>query len=370
MKLSFLSGAYKNAGDFLIEKRALSIIQKECEGIEINRYLRTDLKEIYEQINDADAIVIGGGPLYASNLDCTLPLDICLDKITIPIMIMGCGWYGAYGSNSLANNYHFTPKTLEFLKKVDSDGLGLSCRDIFTVNALKANDLKNVYMTGCPAWYELTKLDVSELNTSIEFPPKLIAVSDPALTTNYYSAISLTRHLSEKYPDANIKYIFHRGLALDNNDFKKYYNEIRYIPKVEVLDIANDSDGFGIYDTCDLHVGFRVHAHIYNLSIRNKTILIEEDGRGAGVNEALGLVSIKAYNDQIMVEVKNRIFRHIIKELTFLTKTFINTNINTELDSYIDILNSTDNQNLKNAFNMQKAYYQNMKDFVKRLKHK
>lgn len=45
-----------------------------------------------------------------------------------------------------------------------------------------------------------------------------------------------------------------------------------------------------------MHIGFRVHAHIYNLSRRNCSVLIEEDGRGAGVNQALGLCPITAYD--------------------------------------------------------------------------
>ena len=45
-----------------------------------------------------------------------------------------------------------------------------------------------------------------------------------------------------------------------------------------------------------LHVGMRVHAHIYNLSIRNPSLLLEEDGRGAGVNDALGLARLKIFN--------------------------------------------------------------------------
>lgn len=35
---------------------------------------------------------------------------------------------------------------------------------------------------------------------------------------------------------------------------------------VKMIDISKSVDGLRIYDDCDLHIGFRVHAHIYNLS--------------------------------------------------------------------------------------------------------
>lgn len=59
-----------------------------------------------------------------------------------------------------------------------------------------------------------------------------------------------------------------------------------------MTDISGSADGFLIYDNCDLHVGFRVHAHIYNLSKRNKTLLLNEDFRGFAVNETLGFYQI------------------------------------------------------------------------------
>lgn len=59
-----------------------------------------------------------------------------------------------------------------------------------------------------------------------------------------------------------------------------------------IEDISGSKEGFKQYDECDLHIGFRVHAHIYNISMGNPSILINEDARGAGVNDALGIRNI------------------------------------------------------------------------------
>src|SRR5699024_8576119 len=51
---------------------------------------------------------------------------------------------------------------------------------------------------------------------------------------------------------------------------------------------------------CDLHIGYRVHAHIYFLSKRLPSILLHEDGRGNGVSEALNSPGIDAYKSSNM----------------------------------------------------------------------
>ena len=48
------------------------------------------------------------------------------------------------------------------------------------------------------------------------------------------------------------------------------------------------------YDKVDLHVGFRVHAHLYMLSMRKPSILLIEDGRGYGVFYSLGGLCLEA----------------------------------------------------------------------------
>lgn len=68
--------------------------------------------------------------------------------------------------------------------------------------------------------------------------------------------------------------------------------------RIEIHNIAYGCEGFRNYDECDLHIGYRVHAHIYNLSRRKRSILIEEDVRGAGVNHALGLWHLRAYENK------------------------------------------------------------------------
>ena len=366
MEVAYLSGAYKNAGDFLIEERANALLKYVIPDIKINRYLRSELKENLGEINENDAIVFGGGPLYMSNLDGYLPLNECIEKITTPIMVMGAGWYGLFGGYDLTYQYKFTPLTLKFLQKIDNEGYGLSCRDIYSVRTLNKEGLKNVVMTGCPAWYDLENIHNTDGRIGA-WSIKKIMVSDPANHSNYDHAVRVLEYLKHAFPNAEIVFVFHRGMNADNYTSQKEGSNLQELVKrinkmnIQTIDISYGSNGFDIYNDCDLHVGFRVHAHIYNLSIRNRTILIEEDGRGAGVNQALGIPALKAYNDAFQIQNRNfqRVYRRIPNhQYNHLVE---------DLDSYIKVLQDTDDQYLKNAFLLQEKYFDCMVSYVKKL---
>ena len=50
---------------------------------------------------------------------------------------------------------------------------------------------------------------------------------------------------------------------------------------IRCLKIYEDKEkGLDIYDNYDLHVGFRIHAHVSALSRRKYSYLLEQDGRG------------------------------------------------------------------------------------------
>ena len=355
-----MSGAYKNAGDFLIEKRSIELLKYVYPDIEIKKYLRNQMEDKIDEINNADAIIFGGGPLYKNNLEGYLPLEKCLNKITTPMMILGCGWYGTMDGSDLIYRYKFAPKTLEFFRKTDKEGFGLSCRDIYTVKTIKKEGLKNVFMTGCPAWYDINIINQLKLNNKNKY--NKIIISDPARPINFINAIKLVKYIQNKYKPTNLLFIFHRGQGDSENEKSRqnFYENLLNLG-IETKDISMSPKGFAIYDDCDLHIGFRVHAHIYCLSQGIKTILLEEDGRGAGVNQSLGLPQIKTYNDSFQYD--NRWAKRLFK--LFANPT--NNHLIEDIENHISIMEQTNWQYLSNALYLQKCYFQNMINFIKRL---
>lgn len=215
-------------------------------------------------------------------------------------------------------------------------------------------------MTGCPAWYDLNSLSLAKLSyTNVT----TIAVSDPADIIHFGNqSVLLCQELQKRFPNATFHYIFHRGMSAAGTTHNYYANQYKNIVQeltqlgIIIHDISNNADGFTIYDKCDLHIGYRVHAHIYNLSKRKRSILIEEDSRGAGVNEALGLIGVKAYSRKSR-QTSNKIIKLYNR---FLFDTRINQYALQEVFSYLDYLEKIDYTIFNQAFNTMQLYFDNM----------
>lgn len=349
-----LSGAYKNAGDFLIEKRSNDLLKSVCPDFEVKIYLRNEIEKYYSEINSADAIVFTGGPIYKQDIASCLPYDACMSFVP-PMMILGGGWKGINGSTEQTYNHGFNRRSILFYEKVSKEGFGLGCRDLHTVRTLEKSGLQNIHMTGCPAWYNLPTIADSSLHSGKVI--ERIVISDPVNPEYFDQAYRLTTALRGKYPKAHISFLFHRDV---DENFKR---SLSTISNIQIKDISGSFEGFHEYDDCDLHVGYRVHAHIYNLSLRNRSILIEEDGRGAGVNEALGLPQIRAYADKIN--------SHQTMPFSFFSKSKPveenNLHAIDELISWLNIYNEIDDEYLLNAFRLQQQYYRKMIQFIGQL---
>lgn len=352
MKFSVLSGAYKNAGDFLIVDRSVKLLRYVYPNCEIQMYERRwPLDEHLDTINQSDALILAGGPAYSRKIyPNVIPLVTDLSKICVPIYTIGLGWYGRESTDSfLYQQYIFTEETKHFFSRIEQDG-ALACRDWYSMRALKNNGFACAVMTGCPAWYDLERVQRADLRDSFQFPYQKICFSDPAKIRNIAQSLEIVRYIRRRYPSAKLTYVFHRGIHTDSmtshEDAEQYEKLARQLMEmeIEVRDIAYSKDGFSIYDDCDLHIGMRVHAHIYNLSIRNVSILIEEDGRGAGVNEALGLFRIKAYQS-------SEYSQGFQSENSFLIR---------RLDDYLWMLERDHFQIIKNSFRCQQGYFEKM----------
>ena len=125
---------------------------------------------------------------------------------------------------------------------------------------------------------------------------------------------------------------------------------------VKIIDISSSSEGLGIYDRTDLHIGFRVHAHIYCLSHRGISILIEEDGRGAGVNNALSLQGVQAY--AVRASNKMKIIGNSEKTI-YIVKA---------VQDALDRMEKTEYTEILNAYCVMNKSYERMIDYINSIK--
>ena len=94
MKIALLSGAVKNAGDFLITKRSIELLLDVLPNVHITTYIRNSVLSAgqVEEINGMDSIIIAGGPYYKWDLyPQSMPLVNDLSELKPKVFMMGGG---------------------------------------------------------------------------------------------------------------------------------------------------------------------------------------------------------------------------------------------------------------------------------------
>lgn len=281
-----LTGAFKNSGDYLIGHRARALLANHTdhEIVDLNRKELTD--HSYELINSAKALLLTGGPAYQKKIFPDIyPLD--LDRIKVPIVPYGLGWKG--GLNQAPADFKFEQQAEQFVKGIHESGYFSSARDHQTVGILNRLGIDNALMTGCPAWYDEEKL-------AHDYEPREVrqlVFSMPAVPQEHVEP--LLRYLAKKYPKAKKFIAFNAGYKSTRSKDRAKFTRWNYqmILRAKLLGFSpvsfeSDFAKFqAVMGETDLHLGFRVHSHIFSLSQRIATALIAEDSRGISQLEAL-----------------------------------------------------------------------------------
>lgn len=296
-----LIGAKRNAGDFLIVERCAALLRQ----LRPDRELRfvpgwKPLDPRAEVLRDARAIVIAGGPGYQPGFHPKVyPLCPDLADLPCPVVPLGLGWKGQGGDRYALEHYAFSQASLNALRWIAQRTPSLGCRDQLTQQVLERHGISNVSMVGCPVWYHLPSI-----GKALE-PPTAVTrvVFTPAqLHSLHDQSLAVARRIADVWPEAEKFCSFHRGLDA-SDDFipaadvanNRTLAERADALGFDVIDVTGDASKLDFYDECTLHVGYRVHAHFHFLSRRKPSLLIEEDGRGAGASDALGVQGVPAF---------------------------------------------------------------------------
>jgi hypothetical protein len=301
-----LTGAFRNVGDHLIGHRA-SILLKKYFDPEVVNITRSEIREAdYETMNRARAVFMCGGPAYQKNIYPNIyPLD--LNKLETAVIPLGLGWKGAVDDSP--KDFQFSEESLAFIKSVHESIPSGSCRDYLTVEVLENFGVHNVVMTGCPAWYDLESME-REFEVSI---PHRIVVSDPAYVSTH--TIQTMRYLRNRFPNSDIALALHHGYYSSFNRKGALFG-VQHLGlaalarslRFTVHNISANLDAMrAVYENCDLHVGYRVHAHIYNLSRRTPSLLISEDSRGVGQSKALECTVLESQDAELIKKLDDEI---------------------------------------------------------------
>ena len=300
-----ITGAKDNAGDFLIKKRATQLLSKLRPDRDIVHFNSWDLleNEKLSIVNNSKAVLLAGGPSIQTTMYPEIyKLSSSIDQIKVPVICFGVGSKHHNFNEFGWKNYLLSQKSLQLLDKVNKSGYISSVRDDFTQNILKYKGFKNFINTGCPALFNLEKQEISEVKniTTILFS---LGVSYKFSKLMFSQMKDLISYLNEHY---SIRIALHHSIDKSDVRLSEILNWLNQ-NNIEVLDLSKGSDRFmKEYNCCDLHIGYRVHAHIYRLSISKPSILLAEDSRGMGVNETIPSNVINAYSS-VSFNLKNRI---------------------------------------------------------------
>ncbi|WP_035580509.1 MULTISPECIES: polysaccharide pyruvyl transferase family protein [unclassified Halomonas] len=162
--------------------------------------------------------------------------------------------------------------TIKLLLKMDEEAFLFSSRGVLTQFLFSYLGMKNAMLDGDVAFYSPERQGLS-FRVGDKKVRKII-ISDPHYASSYIeSFIVLYSGVVSIFPMADVEVCLH-GI---NPDVENFCIE----NGLKCNKIYELNNGLNVYDSCDLHIGYRVHAHVSALSRRKFSYLIEQDGRGA-----------------------------------------------------------------------------------------
>lgn len=364
-----LTGGKNNAGDFLIKLKAhalLKFMRPDLEIVDINGW------EVGENdlgvINGASILLLTGGPALIPNMvPAVYSLDGILDRIVVPIATFGIGWFHANGDWQDTSSFAFNEPTRKLFNRIANNGLSNSVRDHFTLEILCNQGVRNVVMTGCPVLYNGGSV-VSELQLPISKPPKIaisMGVGFKDMGALFLQSKNLLVEASKKFGDVTV--IFHHSLekhkyvaatlTKKQNELIKLLDDIG----VKYIDASGSAEALiNTYNDFDIHLGYRVHAHLFMLSQGRPSYLISEDGRGTGQQQVLGEPSFKSY----IYSLNSKVLRGIHRLGLPVPTKLIDKNMPIKLINFIEADSRDGYMKSKNSIECIKSRFPVMKEFI------
>ena len=224
---------------------------------------------IKDKIKIADAIIFACLAIRPNMSTKEYPYLGQLLKLNIPLAVISSGTSLSVSPWRKSIYNYVTNESKVQLLALDEKAIFFTTRGYLTQQFCKELGMNNAVFSGDIAFFDNNKyIKKFEKNKEI----KTIIVSDPHYSKEFLKSFSTLIHgLKCNFPKAKICIALHgndpliREYAEENNIF---YQEI----------FEDKEKGLSIYDNADLHVGFRVHAHVSSLKRGMYSYLLEQDG--------------------------------------------------------------------------------------------
>ncbi|MCL2919638.1 polysaccharide pyruvyl transferase family protein [Shewanella litorisediminis] len=261
----------QNIGDQLITDSLIAMIKEIYPLAEIVTFWREDkFEEVSSELKHSDHIIFACLAIRPDFATKEYPYIQRLIDMDIPMSIISAGTSLDVSGTSDLDGY-LSKNSIEVLKKLDNKVKAFGVRGALSYKFLKDLGLNNIVHTGDVAFYSKP-----HRNKPFEQPGSIkeIVISDPHRAVAYKNSfIELVSQLKSNFPDANLTVALHGKNPLISKLCTNFGLKCESIYK-------NKEFGLEIYDNADMHIGFRVHAHVSMLKRRKISYLLEQDGRG------------------------------------------------------------------------------------------
>lgn len=370
-----LTGSKNNAGDYLIKYRAKKLLREfrqDREIVDYNAWEKFDQNRL-DEVNASKALVLLGGPALQSHMRPGIyPMVDDLSEIKVPIIMMGVGWKSINGDWNDTYQYPLSYESIELLKKINQSGYKSSVRDYHTLNVIQLNGFDNFMMTGCPAYY-----DIPSIGGEVKVPEKLNKVSF-SLGTSFIDSKSMEDLMRENilkckefFNDKEFEVVFHHSLdrkgflsthGATSNHVERHNEFVEWLESKDIkyTDVSGSAENLmRYYNKVDLHIGYRLHAHIFMNSISKLSILISEDGRAKASKDVIGGIVLDgycSYSSSFLSKIINKLFDKYDRYNAnkYLTDELIN-NINYEQSVNFNRMRNS-RKSIDNNFNVMKIF--------------
>ncbi|MEH2255589.1 polysaccharide pyruvyl transferase family protein [Nostoc sp.] len=292
-----------NIGDgFILNNLIKLLYPAEC------KYLFTSRKELSEndidKINSTKALILAGANQLNDNFIIVPGMSLAtLAKIKVPVVPFGIGIHGIPKQNIDMSN-----TTKEILRAIHERISFSSWRCPLTIQYLNNSLpelLDNFLLTGCPVMYDDKILD----DAGFYHQAKTVVVTVTERQDFWDRETKTINFVANKYRKSRKILSLHQDFLEIKSNLQNNQDSIWNTLKIKVLkkydktplslrNYARDK-GFQIfkptsvdeclsfYNSCDLHIGSRLHAHLYFLSQAKKSFLTYVDERCIGFSNLL-----------------------------------------------------------------------------------
>ena len=274
-----------NIGDGFIMDSSIKLIQEKPEFVFSSRVSLTD--EDIEKINTTKSLIVMGANTLKDNYEITTNFNLeVLNKIKVPIILMGIGHYGI---ESVTSNGLDADSSI-LVKEINNRFPFISVKCNYSYNYLKRSNIneQNILNTSCPVIYS-----VDEVNKQFSKSNQKVVVT---ITDRIHidKQIGLFHFVKENFKDSNLIASFHQNY--NNNELDIYLKNLGF----EIFKSEQYEDFIELYKDTDLHIGNRVHAHLKCLSLGVRSFLTPFDLRQLYFSKSLDFPLINKLPDDIL----------------------------------------------------------------------